>query len=205
MPGISYHLGFADLVSKSFSETKWFDKNDFFAGNLIPDLAKDKTNSHYRKSASVDGFVVPELTAAKKELIVRGNSIKLGIYSHLYLDYHFIEGFLIPDPRNNMCWNVSEFFSHDGVLYGAYTEINHLMIRDNRVPFDTIERIPNHLPITGLSIFDERREKSWKDDFEGYMGQKKEYTGDVFDYERLWKYIEDVARQFVEEHYEYVS
>ena len=138
MPGILYHLAFAEEVYRNFSEQMKLDKVNFMAGNLIPDLANDKKASHYRKKASVNGFFVPTMESVKKDLFVPSDSVKFGMYCHLYLDYYFIEDFLIPEfiwdtstmkvinPRNHKEWDVKTFFSHDG-MYGSYTEINDLM------------------------------------------------------------------------------
>ena len=180
------------------------------AGNLIPDLATDKKLSHYRKKASVDGFFVPELELAKKDLFIPEDSRKFGMFCHLYLDYYFIEEFLIPEfiwdierkmvinPRNNKEWDVKTFFSHSG-MYGAYTEINQLLVRDGHVSLSTVKEIPEILPNTGLTVFDTRREKTWKAELNEYLAQDKAYTGDIFDYNRLCNCIERIAAQFVEE------
>ena len=144
MPGILYHLSFAEEVYRKLEPIMSIDKISFMAGNLIPDLATDKQRSHYRKKASVDGFFVPEMELVKRELFVPEDSVKFGMFCHLYLDYYFIEEFLIPEfiwdvermkvinPRNNKEWDVKTFFSHSG-MYGAYTEINQLMVRDGHV------------------------------------------------------------------------
>lgn len=210
MPGILYHLSFAEEVYRKLAPVMPLDKVSFMAGNLIPDLATDKKQSHYRKKASVDGFFVPELELAKRDLFVPEDSVKFGMFCHLYLDYYFIEEFLIPEfiwdaetmrvinPRNNKEWDVKTFFSHSG-MYGAYTEINQLMVRDGHVSISTVEEIPAILPNTGLTVFDARREKTWKAELEEYLAQKKEYTGEIFDYNRLWSCIERIATQFVEE------
>ena len=186
------------------------DKVSFMAGNLIPDLATDKKRSHYRKKASVDGFFVPEMELVRRDLFVPKDSVKFGMFCHLYLDYYFIEEFLIPEfiwdvetmrvinPRNNKEWDVKTFFSHSG-MYGAYTEINQLLVRDGHVSVSTIEEIPEILPNTGLTVFDARREKTWKAELDEYLAQEKEYTGEIFDYNRLWSCIERIATQFVEE------
>ena len=203
MPGILYHLSFAEEVYRKLAPVMPLDKVSFMAGNLIPDLATDKKQSHYRKKASVDGFFVPEMELVRRDLFVPEDSVKFGMFCHLYLDYYFIEEFLIPEfiwdvetmrvinPRNNKEWDVKTFFSHSG-MYGAYTEINQLMVRDGHVSISTVEEIPAILPNTGLTVFDARREKTWK-------AQKKEYTGEIFDYNRLWSCIERIATQFVEE------
>lgn len=210
MPGILYHLSFAEEVYRKLSPIMPLDKISFMSGNLIPDMATDKKRSHYRKKASVDGFFVPEMEMVKKDLFIPEDSIKFGMYCHLYLDYYFIEGFLIPEfiwdvktmrvinPRNNKSWDVKAFFSHSG-MYGAYTEINQLLVRDGHVSMSTVEEIPEILPNIGMPVFDTRREKTWKAELYEYLAQKKEYTGEIFDYKRLWNCIEKIANQFVNE------
>jgi len=210
MPGILYHLSFAEEVYRKLAPVMPLDKVSFMAGNLIPDLATDKKRSHYRKKASVDGFFVPEMELVKRELFVPEDSVKFGMFCHLYLDYYFIEEFLIPEfiwdvermkvinPRNNKEWDVKTFFSHSG-MYGAYTEINQLMVRDGHVSISTMEEIPEILPTTGVTVFDTRREKTWKAELEEYLAQKKEYTGEIFDYNRLWNCIQRIAIQFIQE------
>ena len=69
MPGILYHLAFAEEVYRNFSEQMKLDKVNFMAGNLIPDLANDKKASHYRKKASVNGFFCSHYGISKKRLI----------------------------------------------------------------------------------------------------------------------------------------
>ncbi len=210
MPGILYHLSFAEEVYRKLAPVMPLDKVSFMAGNLIPDLATDKKRSHYRKKASVDGFFVPEMELVRRDLFVPKDSVKFGMFCHLYLDYYFIEEFLIPEfiwdvetmrvinPRNNKEWDVKTFFSHSG-MYGSYTEINQLLLRDGHVSVSTIEEIPEILPNTGLTVFDARREKTWKAELDEYLAQKKEYTGEIFDYNRLWSCIERIATQFVDE------
>lgn len=209
MPGILYHLSFAEEVYRQLAPVMP-DKVSFMAGNLIPDLATDKTQSHYSKKASVDGFFVPEMELVKRDLFVPEDPVKFGMFCHLYLDYYFIEEFLIPEfiwdtkmnrvinPRNNKEWDVHTFFSHEG-MYGAYTEINQLMVRDGHVSIRTVEEIPEILPNTGLPVFDARRQKTWKAELDEYLAQKKEYTGEIFDYDRLWNCIARIAMQFVDE------
>lgn len=208
MPGILYHLSFAEEVYRNLDSIQ--DKVAFMSGNLIPDLATDKKKSHYRKNASVDGFFVPEMELVKRDFFKPEDPLKFGMYCHLYLDYYFIENFLIPEfiwdvekmevinPRNNMHWDVKTFFSHSG-MYGSYTEINQLLVRDGHVSIDTVKEIPEVLPNTGLTVFDTRREKTWKEELIEYLAQKKAYTGEIFDYYRLWGFIEKITQQFVEE------
>lgn len=223
MPGILLHLAFANIIEEKIGDRLSFNKTDFFAGNLIPDLAKDKKSAHYSIKASQEGFCIPDMKQVSQNLLDITNPIKLGMYSHLYLDYHFIEEFLIPEfrwiegkvknpttneekleivkvvnPKNGKEWNASTFFSNEG-MYGAYTEINHLLIRDGYIPFSIIEQIPNILPNSGLPVFDVRRKKTWREELREYLSEKKEYTGEVFEYERLWNFIEKISEQFINE------
>lgn len=210
MPGILYHLSFAEQVYRRINKKLPLNKVEFMSGNLIPDLAVDKAGSHYSIKASHEGFWVPNMDLVRRELFVPNDSVKFGMFCHLYLDYYFIEEFLIPEfiwdeknykvinPRNNKEWDVKTFFSHSG-MYGSYTEINQLMIRDGHIPLSTVAQIPDVLPNSGLPVFDARRERTWKDELDEYLATKKDYTGDVFDYERLWNYIEKISTKFVEE------
>lgn len=215
MPGILYHSSFAKQVYQLISDTLSLNQIDFMAGNLIPDLATDKKLSHYRIPASIEGFWVPDMKMVKKDLFVPEDSVKFGMFCHLYLDYHFIEEFLIPEfiwdkknnkvvnPINGKEWDVKTFFSQSG-MYGAYTEINQLLIRDGHIPLSTIAKIPDILPDSGMPVFDTRRERTWRDELNEYLDAKKEYTGDIFNYERLCNYIEKISAQFVEEVSSYI-
>lgn len=211
MPGILYHLGFGNTVYNKCKNILPLNKIDFMSGNLIPDyVTAKKDQSHFQIPASVDGFFIPNLEEVKRNLYDTTNSVKLGMYCHLYLDTYFIRDFLIPEfiwdkenmqvinPRNNKVWTVKEFFSHDG-MYGAYTEINQMMLKDKHIPLDVVEQIPKDLPLTGISLYDERKEKSWKVALQEYLNEDKAYTGDIFNYERLWNFIEKTALRFSEE------
>ena len=132
------------------------------------------------------------------------------MYSHLYLDYYFIESFLIPEfiwdfknkkvvnPRNNKEWDEKTFFSKSGI-YDAYTEINHLIIKNALVSKDALDSIPEILPSTQIEFFDTRREKTWKEELNEYLIQEKKYTGDIFNYNRLINFIQKCADSFTKE------
>lgn len=210
MPGILYHLAFAEEVHRNLPKDSKIDKTLFMAGNLIPDLATNKKASHYRIPASMQGFVIPDMSQVRKELYKPTDSLLFGMYCHLYLDEKFIESFIIPEfiwdtehmmvinPRNESQWDVGTFFSQEG-MYGAYTEINGLLLRDGKVSMETVNQIPTVLPDTGIPVFDKRREKTWREELNGYLNEKKEYTGKIFDYDRLWGCISNIAKTFVEE------
>ena len=212
MPGIMYHLAFAEEVSRHLKTP--VNNVEFFAGNLIPDSVLDKKASHFRVPASVSGFVVPDMKQVKKELYDKSSSIKLGMYCHLYLDYHFIESYLIPEfvwdiekrqvinPRNGNVWSVEKFFAKPvdgGILYNGYTQINKLLLADKHIKMETVESLLDNLPLTNIPLFDERREKTWREELNGYLLEDVSYTGEALDYDRLWKSISKIAEKFVSE------
>lgn len=212
MPGIMYHLAFAEEVHRCLKTP--INNMEFFAGNLIPDLALDKKASHFKMLASVQRFEVPNMDVVRKKLYDKSSSIKLGIYSHLYLDYHFIESFLIPEfiwdadkmevinPRNGRVWPVKQFFAkpaNGGILYNGYTQINRLLLSDGHIKMETIDTLPDILPPTNIPLFDTRREKTWREELNGYLSEDVPYTGEALDYDRLWKFISQIAEKFVTE------
>ena len=212
MPGIMYHLSFAEEVHRHLKTN--VDDVEFFAGNLIPDLVLDKKASHFKTSASVKGFEVPNMNLVKETLYDKSSSIKLGMYCHLYLDYHFIESYLIPEfiwdadkmevinPRNGKVWSVNQFFAkpaNGGILYNGYTQINRLLLSDKHIKMETIETLPNILPPTNIPLFDTRREKTWREELNGYLSEDAPYTGEALDYDRLWTSISAIVEKFVTE------
>ena len=63
----------------------------------------------------------------------------------------------------------------------------------------TVAEIPEVLPNTGMEVFDNRLKKTWKKELEEYIAEKKPYTGNIFNYERLWASIERIVFQFINE------
>ena len=210
MPGILCHIFFAEELYRQLKAYS-LDESDFLSGNLIPDLAIDKELSHYRTSASFNGFFVPDLDKAKKDLFYPNKPVLLGMFSHLYLDHYFIENFLIKEfrwdikkmkvlnPYTKHTWDIPTFFSDLG-LYGAYSEVGRFMINNRLVLEETLMSIPEHLPETGLSVFDKRREKSWKSALQCFLSRKKAETG-VFSYDMLLSFIKSTAEQFIREEF----
>lgn len=212
MPGIMYHLAFAEEVHRHLK--KKINDVEFFSGNLIPDLVLNKKASHFRIPASVTGFEVPDINVVKRSLYDESSPIKLGMYCHLYLDYHFIETYLIPEfiwdadkmqvinPRNGNVWSVKHFFakpSQGGILYNGYTQINQLLLLHKHIQMETVEILPDILPPTGIPLFDTRREKTWREELNGYLLEDAPYTGEALDYDRLWASISAIAKKFVSE------
>lgn len=203
MPSTLLHLAFAELVYPSLN----VDHIKFLSGNLIPDETIDKKASHYRILLPNSRLQVPKLQLAKKDLLIKDDALKLGMYCHLYLDHYFIKDFLVPDfiwdfekmqvtnPRTEKVYDYHEFISKNG-FYSAYTEFNAKLIADGYIDMTLVNSIPTYLPQTGLPIFDNRHTQTWRDELDYYLAQNAPYTGTFLDYNRLMKFIEKTAKQF---------
>ncbi len=214
MPGMIFHLVFAEEV---YRRTKIkLNKVDFFSGNLIPDLVttENKKYTHYRINSHMEGFMVPDLEKVRREIFDRDSSIRLGIYTHLYLDHYFIEEFLtkefiydkengkVTNPRTNTTWELKQFFanpSDGGILYEGYTQINNLLIKYGCISKETLDILPDNLPLTGIEAFDKRYEMTWREELEGYLLENIPYTGKIFEYERITSAIYDIANNLIKE------
>lgn len=209
MPGILCHLMFAEKVHRKLIGSVDLNKVNFLSGSLLPDLAIDKKSSHFQVSTSIECLEIPNIHSTQNMLFDVNDSLKFGAFCHLYLDYYFIKNFLIPNfiwnidnmtiinPNNNYQWTIVDFFSNNG-LYGAYTEINHLILRDGYVSSELISLIPNELPKIGIPCFDTRKQKSWKQELNEYLSNEIPYTGTLLDYDTLIDFTINVANNFVE-------
>lgn len=208
MPGILCHLMFAEKVYRKLVSTVELNKIDFLSGNLLPDLAIDKKSSHFQVSTSIECLEIPNIHSAQNLLFDTNDSLKFGTFCHLYLDYYFIKNFLIPNfiwnidnmtiinPNTNCQWTISDFFSNNG-LYGAYNEVNDLILRDGYVSSDFLSLMPNEIPKIGIDCFDNRKKKSWKQELNEYLSSTVPYTGVLLDYDTLIDFIINVANNFV--------
>lgn len=207
MPGTLLHLVFAEEVYQQlFSIQKFY----FMCGNLIPDETINKHLSHYRVPFNNTGFFIPMLEKAAIDLLTTPTSLTLGMYCHLYLDHYFIKNFLsteficdsknnqVINTKNNKIWTTSEFFSRNG-FYSAYSEINQLLIKNNIIDLSTVDSLPAKLPQTGISIFDNRREKNWKEELYEYLEQNIDYTGSILDYEKVILFLTQTATLFIKD------
>jgi len=198
MPGFLYHLWFSQEVCARMKAKP--DKAFLLAGSLIPDLAEDKQVSHFRIPASKAGFFVPDIARIRKEFdfaVVNPEMypMQFGILLHLYLDYLFIERYLLVEYQwdrashkvtnlaNGRVFDISFFFSKDG-LYKAYSGVTPSDIGLNA------EDIPNEIPMTGMVIFDNNRHnKEWLHCYENCDEKREMSTTGVLEYDRLAKMI----------------
>lgn len=208
MPGIAYHCYFAKLMEKQIGLKDPVIISRFYQGSFIPDMfGKEGKNATHMYKEYEYGFTVPDMDKIRKICEPHiDNPVVLGIFCHLYLDDRFIREFLVPsfvwdvergiiiNPNTGYTATKKEFFgSKDSGLYGAYTSINPMLIKDCKLDIDSI---PEELEMSGIKVYDlNRREKTWKEELNGYLRQAKDipYTGKILDYEELTSKIREFS------------
>ncbi len=197
MPGFLYHLALSEQVLRERPDIQDVGATDFLLGCLIPDLAVDRDDSHYRGNLHVGGWKVPCLSLAKRDLLDKPDTLLLGCYCHLWFDYYFVMHHLakqfictsdtgnehVIDTRNSKVWSLSDFLSPKG-LYGAYDRGNRLLIDDHLMPED-FWNLPKNAPKTGLSNFDKRITDNWMDIAEPYLKVKDHEDSGIYAPEEL--------------------
>lgn len=206
MPGLLLHLAFGKMIYEKIGDKLKLDKSDFLSGCLIPDMTIDKKFSHYRVPASITKYLVPDMEKVKRDLFDINNSLCLGIYSHLFLDYHFFEGFIfkkykwengyVTTPFNDYTVSEDDFFARDGI-YSAYGELNHLLLNDGKISYKDLDIIPEILPNTNIDKFDKRHKKGWRAELDEYLSNTNEYSGNLLDYNQVISLLEELTDLFI--------
>ena len=81
MPGFLYHFACSEYILKNRLDLQdSANREAFLLGSLIPDLARDKEQSHFRQ-LHASGWEVPDLNQAKRLLFSRLSPLLLGAYS----------------------------------------------------------------------------------------------------------------------------
>ncbi len=230
MPSILYHQAFAELVFPMLKE-RFANLNEikFYTGNQIPDRVADKNATHLFVPTENEWFWAPDIKRIKKMWLDITDSVKLGIYTHLYLDHAFITQFLLKEyeydiPAKEVIFvrklmdkkildseiriekkftiSKDQFFSDAG-LYGAYTEINGELLKNKKVTLQHLYDIPEELPKVGIKEFDEFKPGTWKAELMGYLAQyfaeNRSYTGRIIEFKSMWGALENIAKQFTKE------
>lgn len=88
MPSISGHMAVAKRVCEKLN----INSDDFYRGNLLPDLYVDKIKSHYKIQGKK--YLIPNI-----DYVVNNFDLKdynnLGYLTHLLLDKYYLEDFLM--------------------------------------------------------------------------------------------------------------
>jgi len=207
MPGFLYHLWFSQEVRKNMTAKP--DKAFLMAGSLIPDLADNKQASHFRVPASVAGFFVPDIKQIEQVFHFalsdpESYPMQFGMLLHLYLDYMFIEKYLLVEYEwdsssnhvtnlaNGYVFNIDFFFSRNGI-YKAYAGVNPLALGLKS------EDMPSEIPMTGMPVFDSNRHnKEWLHVAEGGFEEKTGCAKGILEYSRLEEKIVVWAKEFAD-------
>ena len=140
MPNISSHMA----VAKRVQELLKINNDDFYRGNVLPDLYDDKVKSHYRIKGT--RYSIPDIKRVKQELDLN-KPINLGILTHLLLDKYYLEEYLI---------NIEENVFYEKKVYNDYDVLNKEIINHFQLDIDYIYKIlnnfPNDIPITKLEL-----------------------------------------------------
>ncbi|MBQ9029724.1 hypothetical protein IJ114_03085 [Candidatus Saccharibacteria bacterium] len=224
MPGVLHHYFFATEVFRQTEQvlqqktapegpifsSKALNREDFFLGNVLPDLAKDKELTHFKDDSWIAvGFRVPNLREAKKELALASNqSLAYGAFAHLFLDQKFIEFFVWPRfefrwdedritcKRTGKVYSVSEFFSPNGLYFG-YSELNGAILDKGLIDCKYVHSLPDWPKQLGIERFDTWREESWREELNRYLLDLVETSGTVFLAAEFVQFIRSTATDFI--------
>ena len=208
MPGTIMHLTLGQMVYEGIKDLN-LNKIEFLSGNILPDEAADKGESHYRAPSSVEGYMLPHMETVKKELFTLTSPYKLGAFCHLYFDYHFFEDYLFPmfiwehnndkitSKETGESWSTKEFWSRS-VFYSAYGELNHPIINSGLINMADVEEMPELLPYMESSRFDNRREQNWKRELKTFIETEHTYTGKILDFNKTVDLIKKIAEDLIE-------
>lgn len=88
MPNMSGHMAVAKKVSKILD----INSEDFYRGNLLPDLYIDKKKSHYKIKGKK--YMIPDIDYVVNVLDLKDEK-NLGYLTHLLLDKYYLEEYLM--------------------------------------------------------------------------------------------------------------
>lgn len=128
MPSIAAHMTIAKLLSEKLD----IEEEDFYRGNLLPDvISATREASHFKVQG--EHFLVPDLEDAKRNLTLT-ESMYLGYYTHLLLDKYFLEEFVPIYIRRFDLFKTKE-------MYSDYDEINGFIVTSFGLDVETITKI----------------------------------------------------------------
>ena len=117
MPSIASHF----VVAKIVGEYLNIKTDDFYKGNILPDLV-DKSNSHSKIKGSY--YEIPNIEYFCNKLNL-SNDLELGYLCHLLLDKYFLEEYVLENVNGYK--EIDPFLS--GKMYDDYTKINYKLIK----------------------------------------------------------------------------
>ena len=127
MPNMSSHMS----VAKKVAEILKINNNDYYKGNLFPDLHKDKRKSHYKIQGKI--YEVPNIDYVIKNLDLK-SKFNLGILTHLLLDKYYLEDYLTPRFKENV-------FDNCDIIYQDYDILNQKIVKHFKLNVMKLKKI----------------------------------------------------------------
>lgn len=197
MPLLWVHIGVAKEVLK---EVK-LNENEFLFGNILPDFSNisedhdiKRKQTHFEKKESINGinFPIPDLKKVKKVLNLKnGNSIELGIYSHLFTDAIWITDFV--NKHKERINDKNYIKTKDGlipdnreIIYEDYNVITKEIIEKYEIDINFIKQCKYNGNLKELynveidEIFSEMK---------GYMQEESNEEMKIFTIEEIYEFI----------------
>ncbi len=125
MPSISSHMA----IAKRVSEILHIDDPDFYRGNLLPDLFRNKTKSHYKIKGKK--YLIPNIKYVKSNFDF-SKMENLGILTHLLLDKYYLEEYLN---------NIEDDVFKNKIIYKDYDILNKDIIKHFNLDVNKISSI----------------------------------------------------------------
>lgn len=126
MPNVSAHMIVGVEVAKRLN----IGSEDFFRGNLLPDII-DCDDSHHKVVSGV--YLVPDVTYFLKILDLRDDICK-GYLVHLLLDKYYLEDYLSKRFKNKNVFLDEE-------IYNDYDFLNYKLVRSFNLDVDFFDRV----------------------------------------------------------------
>lgn len=222
MPGYILHLTAAKMLLELLPEASYLcrdpkERNDFYAGCLLPDTVKDKADSHFRNPKYKEQMIeYPDLSMfCEKYGSLLKDSSCFGYYFHLYVDYRFYHDYLpsileFLDEDGNQVTKRDQVlyiymkqqkrkmprkeFYTDEFYYGDYTRMNTYLVERYDLPISLDLEILN----PGIEEVDYKDLKNVMEELKGYLEVPSSMVEElqVFNMEDVLSFLEKITFEF---------
>lgn len=184
MPNICAHM----IVAKEVGDRLNIHTDDYFRGNLLPDiLAMNMDVSHHRIQSTI--YLVPDIKWFLEHLDFT-NDLDFGYFIHLLLDIHYLEDYM------TKLHPTKDVFS-DPRVYNDYDYLNHSLVE--RFNLDT-KHLTNVLSHFDNDINEEKLKYNIK-----CLNQDTKGTPIYIDFDSFSKFLSEVPNVICEELVEYAN
>ncbi len=140
MPNICAHM----IVAKEVGKRLEIDSDEYYRGNLLPDIIDNK-DSHHRIQSTV--YLIPDIPWFLNNLDLK-DDLQFGYLVHLLLDIHYLEDYM------TKLFPGRDIFG-DPQIYRDYDYLNHSLVK--RFNLDT-NRLTSALSHFGKNVIPEKLE-----------------------------------------------